>query len=79
MRITEIRSFGQIKNGDTLLVDSLHYGIKLYNNVKKKITESDCREVILRKRGNLYFSFDMFSTGKSHVKGIYKIEKSERE
>lgn len=77
MKLLEVVSFGQIKNGDTLLVESSHYGIKLYNNVKVKTTNDGNREVILRKRGNLYFNFDMFNEGKSHVKGIYRVEEEE--
>jgi len=74
MKLTEVVSFRQIKDGDTLLVESNQFGIELFKNIKIKITVNDGREIILRKKGNVYFNFDMYMKAESHVNEFYKVE-----
>ena len=37
MKLTEVVSFRQIKDGDTLLVESNQFGIELFKNIKIKL------------------------------------------
>ncbi|GAB3303548.1 hypothetical protein [Hymenobacter tenuis] len=73
--MNEITEFSQIQDGDTLTVKGLFKGrdIHTFHNVKKKETEVDGREVILRRRDNVYFNFDLYQAGTSWVKAVWKL------
>jgi hypothetical protein len=75
MNLNKITSFGEISNGDSLLVKGNIGGVEshVFKRVSKKETVQDGQEVILRSKGNMYFNFGMYLEGKSWVKECYNL------
>lgn len=68
MNITPLTKNHEIKRGDLLLVQG-NGNINLYK-VPQVIKDDDREEVILQKKGNIYFNRSMFHDGKSWVQEV---------
>jgi hypothetical protein len=69
-----VKSYAEISDGDTLLIYGNVDGVQhhLFHGVKKKDTAYDGQEIILKKKGNIYFNFGMHTEGKSWVKQCFR-------
>ena len=70
-----VTSFDQIQDGDTLLIHGAIDLVKqhLFRNIQKKDTEMDGQEIILRRKGNVYFNFNRFLAGNSWVEACFRL------
>lgn len=73
MKIEKVVNGNQIQDGDTLLVEGYKCEPIIFTEVKIKRSGTDGTEIILQKKGNRYFSLDMFLNGKSWIKDVYII------
>lgn len=73
--IQKVTAIDQISDGAAVLIKGrLTDGkVQLFNIDRIKISESDGIEVILKKKGNVYFNFGMYLAGKSNVSEIYTV------
>jgi hypothetical protein len=65
-----------IKKGDQLIIKGLVSGdlvTQLHKVVKVKVSDNDGTEIILKKKGNLYFNLGMYLEQKSWVREVYII------
>ena len=78
MRLGNIKLITDIKEGDQLLVrGNFVFGgncIQLHKVEKVKVSENDGTEIILQKKGNVYFNLGMYLKGDSWVKEVRKVK-----
>lgn len=76
MTLGAITSIDAISKDDLLLVNGSHAtgdAIQLHKVLHVKVTDRDGTEIILRKKGNVYFNLSMYLDGKSWVKEAHKV------
>jgi hypothetical protein len=77
MKQTEIKSMTDIKKGDTLLIKGNFSDgdkIQLLKVATVKVSDKDGTEIILKKKGNVYFNLGMYLKGDSWVEEVSKVE-----
>lgn len=77
MKLRSINLITDIKDGDALLINgnfSEGDKIQLHKVQQVKVTEQDGTEVILKKKGNIYFNLGMYLKGKSWVREVCKVD-----
>jgi acyl CoA:acetate/3-ketoacid CoA transferase alpha subunit len=73
MKIEKVVNRNQIQDGDTLIVEGFEAEPIVFKNVTVKRSETDGTEIILKKKGNIYFNLDMYLKGTSYIQDVYII------
>ncbi len=80
MALNTTEAFEILKKGDFVACEfkrNIHDFPKIYRFNVFKIFQNklDTKEIILQKKNNVYFNYEMFLDGKSNLKNIILIEK----
>ena len=77
--LEELKSWGQIKEGDNLILLDSSYELEVVQIKKVKISESDGEEVIFNMKENKFFNVGMCLEGSSWVELAYIIKNNKYE
>lgn len=71
IEIQAVTGYGQIKNGDVILIEHKKVGIVFPAKVKDVINTSDTKEeIVISIKSNCYFILSMVFSGESWVKNV---------